>query len=213
MEKAKDSTVYGIVAGTLGVGRYLEIIERLKKLISLARKKYYLFIVGKLNPVKLANFEHVDMFVLVACPENSMIDSREFYKPVITPFELEIALRSDKEWTGEYQIDFQTLLGTQLPQDIGEEEERPRVSLVDGEIKMPRERIREETRDENALALSVANTERSIVSTMDSPALDYLSKRAWKGLELNLGETPVELASPGREGLPKGYTHEPENKT
>ncbi len=32
------------------------------------------------------------MFVLVACPENTMIDSKNYYRPVITPFELEVAL-------------------------------------------------------------------------------------------------------------------------
>ena len=53
---------------------------------------YYIFAVGKINVPKLANFAEVDMFVLVACPENSMIDSKEFYKPIVTPFELEIAL-------------------------------------------------------------------------------------------------------------------------
>jgi hypothetical protein len=32
------------------------------------------------------------MFVHVACPENSLVDSKEYHKPMITPFELEMAL-------------------------------------------------------------------------------------------------------------------------
>ena len=47
--------------------------------------------VGKLNVPKMANFLEIDLFVLVACPENSLVDSQEFYKPVVTPFEMEIA--------------------------------------------------------------------------------------------------------------------------
>ena len=32
-------------------------------------------------------------FVVVACPETTLIDSTEFYQPIVTPFELEIALK------------------------------------------------------------------------------------------------------------------------
>ena len=31
---------------------------------------------GKLNVAKMANFMEVDAFVLVACPENTLIDSK-----------------------------------------------------------------------------------------------------------------------------------------
>ena len=31
---------------------------------------------GKLNVAKMANFMEVDVFVLVACPENTLIDSK-----------------------------------------------------------------------------------------------------------------------------------------
>ena len=59
-------------------------------------KKSYSIVVGKLNTAKLANFMEVDMFVLVSCSENSLIDSSEFYKPVITPYELELACNPDR---------------------------------------------------------------------------------------------------------------------
>lgn len=51
--------------------------------------------VGKLNVPKMANFLEIDVFVLVSCPENSLVDSQEFFKPVVTPYEMEVAcLRS-----------------------------------------------------------------------------------------------------------------------
>ena len=53
--------------------------------------QYYTVAVGKLNVPKMVNFLEIDVYVLVACPENSLIESREFFKPVITPFELELA--------------------------------------------------------------------------------------------------------------------------
>jgi len=91
----------------------MTIIDHLKKLIAAAGKKSYTFVMGKLNVAKMANFMEIDCYVLVACPENSLIDSKvrnfyhyyvgavtltsiainqEFYRPIVTPFELEIAL-------------------------------------------------------------------------------------------------------------------------
>ena len=45
----------------------------MKKLLAQAGKKTYTFVMGKLNAAKLANFMEIDMFVLVACPENSLV--------------------------------------------------------------------------------------------------------------------------------------------
>ena len=92
------------------MAEYLQIIERLKTLIKAAGKKSYTFVVGKLNVPKLANFMEVDVFVLVACPENTLLDSSEFYKPVVTPYEMELACNTDRQWTGEYITDFSSLL-------------------------------------------------------------------------------------------------------
>ena len=92
IQKAKESNLIGIVVGTLAVSKYLTILEYVKKIIQDANKNYYLYVIGKINPYKLANYPEVDIFVLIACHENSAIDSREFYKPIITPFELQLAL-------------------------------------------------------------------------------------------------------------------------
>jgi diphthamide biosynthesis protein 2 len=54
--------------------------------------------VGKVNVAKLANFMEIDVFVLVACPENSLLDSKEFFKPIVTPHEMQCACVSETEW-------------------------------------------------------------------------------------------------------------------
>ena len=110
IEKAKDARIVGILIGTLGVSNYLDIFNRLKILLKKAGKKAYSFIVGKVNVAKLANFMEIDIFVLVACPENTLLDSSEFYQPVITPYEMEIACNSQRDWTGDYVTDFSQLL-------------------------------------------------------------------------------------------------------
>lgn len=110
IEKAKDAHIVGIVVGTLGITDYLQTINQLKDMVKKAGKKSYTFVVGKLNTAKLANFMEIDIFVLVACAENSLLDSVDFYKPIITPYELEIACNTDRDWTADYVTDFRRLL-------------------------------------------------------------------------------------------------------
>lgn len=61
-------------------------------------KKSYTIVVGKLNTAKLANFMEVDIFVLVGCPENTLVDSTQYYKPIITPYEMELACNTQRYW-------------------------------------------------------------------------------------------------------------------
>lgn len=59
IEKIKDSSTLGIIIGTLSVKNYLKVIDRLKEIIKLNHKKYYLVSVGKPTVAKLANFPEV----------------------------------------------------------------------------------------------------------------------------------------------------------
>ncbi|KAG6822419.1 Diphthamide biosynthesis protein 2, partial [Arthromyces matolae] len=55
---------------------YLPLIRHLRTTLAQHRKKSYTISVGKLNPSKLANFLEIECFVLVACPENSVIEAK-----------------------------------------------------------------------------------------------------------------------------------------
>lgn len=104
--------IFGILINTLSVRNYLHIVDHVKSCISAAGKKSYTFVVGKINAAKVANFSEIGAWVVIGCWESSLIDSKDFWKPIITPFELELALASDQErvWTGEWRSDFQTIL-------------------------------------------------------------------------------------------------------
>ncbi|KAI9766617.1 MAG: Diphthamide biosynthesis protein 2 [Geoglossum simile] len=104
--------VWGILINTLSTKNYLRIATHLQRQILAAGKKAYTFVVGKVNAAKLANFGEIGGWVVVGCWESSLLESREFYKPVITPFELGLVLTPDNErlWTGEWVADFNSLL-------------------------------------------------------------------------------------------------------
>ena len=122
--------IFGILINTLSVKNYLHIVDHVKRRIAKAGKKSYMFVVGKLNAAKVANFSEIGGWVVIGCWESSLVDSKDFWKPVITPFELELALQSDNErvWTGAWQSDFQTVLDSNAknePDDLPHERSTP----------------------------------------------------------------------------------------
>ena len=105
-------SIFGILINTLSVKNYLHIVEHVKARIIAAGKKSYTFVVGKVNAAKVANFSEIGAWIMIGCWESSLIDSKDFWKPILTPFELEVALKGDEErvWTGKWSSDFQELL-------------------------------------------------------------------------------------------------------
>lgn len=97
--------IIGILVNTLSVADYLASVEAIRRRVAAAGKKSYTVVVGKLNAAKLANFAEVDGWVVVGCWESALVeDDAGFYRPVVTPFELAIALMRDEErtWSGEW---------------------------------------------------------------------------------------------------------------
>ncbi|KAF2670663.1 diphthamide biosynthesis protein 2 [Microthyrium microscopicum] len=109
--------IYGILINTLSVANYLPMVEHVKAQISAAGKKHYTFVVGKVNAAKIANFAEIGGWVVIGCWESSLVESSDFYRPLITPFELRLALLSDEErtWTGAWSSDFNDVLRTAVP--------------------------------------------------------------------------------------------------
>lgn len=125
--------IFGILINTLSVSHYLQALQHCQHLISASGKKSYTFVVGKINAAKLANFSEIGGWVVIGCWESSLLEngSKEFFRPVITPWELEVALMRDGErvWGGEWVGDFGEVLergkGRKKDQGVegGEEEE------------------------------------------------------------------------------------------
>ncbi|XP_060920850.1 2-(3-amino-3-carboxypropyl)histidine synthase subunit 2 isoform X2 [Labrus mixtus] len=209
IERAKDANVVGILVGTLGVADYLSIIEQLKETIRRAGKKSYMFAMGKLNVPKLANFLEIDIFVLVACPENALLDSSEFYKPVVTPFEMEVACNKKREWSEEYVTDFRHLLPggrshVPLAEQQEDEEEEPDVSLITLSLRSHNLLLSEPA--ERSCGSSVVLRNQTL--TVANSAASFLAERSWRGLEQKLDETPVVKAVKGRRGIAIAYEEE-----
>ncbi|KAH6580277.1 hypothetical protein BASA61_009740 [Batrachochytrium salamandrivorans] len=163
VQKAKDADVVGIVVGTIGLASYLPVIENLKRLVLASGKKPYMLALGKPSPAKLGNFLEIDVFVLVACPQNALLDTRDFHRPIVTPFELCIALDSAAEWdVSNYRLDLITVdqhlsltvknvaekelqrasrRAARAGSDSDSEDDEPHFSLVTGAYKQRRKYV------------------------------------------------------------------------
>lgn len=256
IEKAKDADIIGIVVGTLGVGKkkkknpifqhkhkhkhtiyhsahYLEILRELKKTITKAGKKFYTFVLGKLNVAKLANFAEVDLFVLVGCAENSLIDSKEFFKPILTPFELEVALKPKQFEMSQFSTDFSALLNVAQQTTSNDENDETKgeeddslesLSMLSGKIRNNKQStITKTTTEKEESNLSGTELEKKrngeLISTENLvTAASLFSKRTFTGLEqFPISETGEKREQSlniveGRVGIPQSYTHETHQK-
>ncbi|TFK94479.1 diphthamide biosynthesis protein [Polyporus arcularius HHB13444] len=217
VQRARDADVIGILVGTLGVANYLPLISHLRDIIKRAHKKSYTLSVGKINPAKLGNFLEIECFVLVACPENSLLDAKEFLRPIVTPYELEVALQPTQTWTGRYVLDFEQLLreqkdgvddATSEPAEH-DDVDQPIFSLVTGKYRHAKRygdadaTSTNETGDPSAVVLR--NQDNALSKMDDSAAAQFLQSRTFQGLETRIGQDAPSLLEQGRSGIARGY--------
>ncbi|RLN46843.1 hypothetical protein BBJ29_009759 [Phytophthora kernoviae] len=226
VQQAKEAQIFGILMGTLGVSEYLDVVHSLQKLIKQSGRKSYLFVVGKVNVPKLANYAEIDAFVLVACQQNTLMDSKEYYKPIVTPYELQLALSPNEEWDGQYKTGFrevipalaQTTVDVKAAAGDDEDADKPFFSLVSGTYKTA---SRGATSNSATYALTAngepdastalqTKNERTELTTYRSEAAEFLATREYRGLDPRLGKTPAHAAVEGSTGIARGYIHETE---
>jgi diphthamide synthase subunit DPH2 len=102
ISQVPESKVFGIIISSLNV--YNQISLPLKSLLQKHQKVFYPIYLGRITPVKLGNFQDIDMFVMVSCKNTPLPDNRNMFRPVITPFELEVGLKG--AWEGKYSTQF-----------------------------------------------------------------------------------------------------------
>ena len=225
IQKARDASVIGLVIGTLGVQHYLPLVRELRRVLTspVSQRKVYTISVGKLNPAKLANFQEIDAFVLVACPENSLLDTKEFLRPIVTPWEMLLAVRAhsgrEVPWSGDYVLDLGDAVRDAA--DIATDEareEQPHYSFVTGSyVTRTRYGAEPEPADvaETGQALqrldvaphelAVRDEAGRMVKVLDSAALAHHAQRTWRGLDREEGAGAPAALEQGMAGFAQEY--------
>ena len=98
VHQAMSSDVFGLIVSNIGLASSRPLLEQLRNDLKAAKKKSYTLSVGRLNPAKLANFAEIECFVLIGCNEGGVVDSKDFLAPIITPWELQLALSGAENW-------------------------------------------------------------------------------------------------------------------
>ncbi|CDK24216.1 unnamed protein product [Kuraishia capsulata CBS 1993] len=127
MHVARTAGTVGILVNTLSLENTKTVLNTVVKWIRNAGKKHYMFVVGKPNVAKLSNFEAVDVWCVLGCSQSGTIvdNSGEYYKPIITPYELKLALAPEVTWTGKWVTDFKSVLDLDEDEDMNDTQESP----------------------------------------------------------------------------------------
>ena len=209
VQKAKTCAVFGILVANLSDSYMKSVVTSLRQMLQQQGRASYTFVVGKINPAKLANFAEVDCFILVACPEHSLLeDDREFPTPVITPLEACIGMGLLDWGSVSYSLDTKDYLALASSTQQGEgdggesdgsaESDAPYFSLVTGRYESAPTKEKETT-DLTALP------GQGKLAVYQSAAADFLRQREYQGLEVQAGETEVRAAVQGQEGIASDY--------
>ncbi|KAL7307921.1 hypothetical protein TKK_0000014 [Trichogramma kaykai] len=208
LEKIRDAQKFGLLIASLNMTGFMTMVDYLKTVLEKMDKRVYVFTVGQMTPSKLANFDEIDLFVAVACPENSLIDSKEYYKPIVLPYEVELAFNENRTQDSLHIVDFKCILpGASAFIDF-EASEYSEPSLVSGNMRSASAHNKRETNTEEKME-ELALVEKS-TGTLSLNIIEpsYLKSRHFIGLEQKLGQTEPSLAVEGRDGIPINYANE-----
>lgn len=206
IEKCKDAQSLGIVVATLTAEGYLDVVKHIQTLAKVRGVRTYLISVGKVNPAKLANFLDIDCFVLIGCAENQLITSREFYKPLLSTFEVEVAL--NPVWSvrmpERYFVEFKEVLPNgKLFRDYSDVSVvESDVSLVSGRVRMTK--LTDSTNDTHDTESS-ALMKRENLDVMQMDSHSSFQNRSWTGLDPALGNNSPAKVVDGRSGIAMKY--------
>ena len=80
-------------------------MEDIKRKLVKANKEFVTILMSEIFPSKLALMSDIEAWVQIACPRLSIDWGTNFDKPLLTPYELNVALK-EVEWKDTYPMDF-----------------------------------------------------------------------------------------------------------
>ena len=241
MHKARLAATVGLLLNTLSLAHTRQLLDTLAAKVKALGKKHYMFVVGKPNVAKLANYELIDVWCVVGCDHQGIIldEYNEYFKPIVTPYELMLALKDEMTWTGKWVTDYRSVLEELAEEGEAEEDreidedysdEEPEFDPVTGKFVQSKPlrqqaylQVTAEADDTTEAAASDANqlvkkfsTTMTIKNTVLTLAA-HLQTRAWTGLGSDWKDDEDydeegAVVEQGRGGVARGYDFDRENK-
>eukprot|EP00331_Platyophrya_macrostoma_P005684 CAMPEP_0176416926 /NCGR_PEP_ID=MMETSP0127-20121128/6606_1 /TAXON_ID=938130 /ORGANISM="Platyophrya macrostoma, Strain WH" /LENGTH=377 /DNA_ID=CAMNT_0017797033 /DNA_START=52 /DNA_END=1185 /DNA_ORIENTATION=- len=105
VKEASGAGSLGLIMGTLGRQGNAKVVDRVASLAERQGKQVTMFLMSEIFPSKLAKIPDVDAFVQVACPRLSIDWGYAFDRPLLNPYEAEVALQGSTAWRDVYPMD------------------------------------------------------------------------------------------------------------
>lgn len=105
IEAGRQASSYAIILGTLGRQGHPRVVDRLIRLAEQQRKIITLLLMSEVFPSKLSQLNDVDCYIQVACPRLSIDWGYAFDKPLLSPYEAEVALQNTTWSAIHYPVD------------------------------------------------------------------------------------------------------------
>lgn len=103
IQTASSAKKFGLILGTLGRQGSPVVLERLEKQLKAANKEHVVVLLSEIFPEKLALFNTVDAWIQVSCPRLSIDWGYAFNKPLLSPYEANVALQQTT-WQTPYPM-------------------------------------------------------------------------------------------------------------
>eukprot|EP00899_Mesostigma_viride_P021051 jgi/Mesvir1/28948/Mv17726-RA.1 len=98
IEGAMRANKFGVVLGTLGRQGNPRVLAHVEEKLRAAGREYFVVLLSELSLAKLERFREVEAWVQIACPRLSIDWGEGFKKPLLTPYELEVAMGALAPW-------------------------------------------------------------------------------------------------------------------
>ncbi|CAG0887820.1 unnamed protein product [Darwinula stevensoni] len=105
IEQAAQAKTFGLILGTLGRQGNPKVLQNLEDQLKAHGKECIIFLMSEIFPSKLDLIPSIDAWVQVACPRLSIDWGHAFSRPLLTPYECMVALKTT-EWKDNYPMDF-----------------------------------------------------------------------------------------------------------
>uniref|UniRef100_A0A5S6QVT0 Uncharacterized protein n=1 Tax=Trichuris muris TaxID=70415 RepID=A0A5S6QVT0_TRIMR len=204
VEKAKLANIVGVLIGSLSMKDRIKWLSRVRERAKFAKKKCYTFGINRVTPAKLANFPEVDIFVYIGCPYASLIDSSEFYKPIISPFEFDIACSQAVTWN---PVDGLLTCFASIEKSKQGKNDDCNVSLITGRIEEACNLTLDDEPSGEQKCTAIECQDFRVEKVMN--AVSFYNQRSWKGLEDKAIDEQIHPVSKGRDGWAMEYANEP----
>ncbi|ORC90239.1 putative diphthamide synthesis protein [Trypanosoma theileri] len=92
IQKGMAATSFALIMGTLGRQGNPRVVDRIVQLAERQGKTVNILLMSEIFPQKLATLQDIDCYIQVACPRLSIDWGYAFDKPLLSPYEAEVAL-------------------------------------------------------------------------------------------------------------------------